>query len=75
MKMAAVPPQIFETPPHQPGDTFVVPVLYDGTRAGFIAASLAYLALAPDYITGSTIVFQGETINLSADLARNSNQH
>lgn len=75
MKVATVPPQSFDTPPHQPGDTFTMAIAYDGTRAGFIAASLAYLAQAPDYITGSTIEFEGERINLSAELARNSNQH
>lgn len=70
MTKATVIPQVFVEPPHKPGETFAMDFLYDGTREGMIAASMAYLAQAPEYVTGTTIVFEGETIHLDAKLAR-----
>lgn len=68
---ASVPAQVFlPMPAHEPGETVQVDVVYDGTRAGFIAASMAWLAQAPAHVTSSTIVFDGETIYLDAKLAR-----
>lgn len=72
MKLATVPPQVFHTPPHDKGESFWTTVLFDGTRAGFIAAANAYLAQAPQHITSLDFEFEGERIFLSAEAARNS---
>jgi hypothetical protein len=61
--------RIEELPP--PGaDGYTIQVVYDGARAGFISAALEFLATAPPNVVSASLVFDGEVINLTAEMAR-----